>query len=122
MARILIIDDEEQFRQMLRQMLEHAGYEVIEAADGEQGEQLYRQQPTDLIITDIFMPEKEGIETIIEMKHEFPDVKIIAMSGGGRNNGLRYLKHAEHLGADRIFEKPFGRQELLSAIAEILNS
>ncbi len=122
MARLLIIDDEEQFRKMLRQMLERAGYEVAEAADGEKGEQLYRQQPADLIIIDIFMPEKEGIETIIELKHEFPDVKMIAVSGGGRNDGMRYLRHAERLGADRIFEKPFERQELLSAIAEILNA
>ncbi|MDT8375177.1 MAG: response regulator [Mariprofundaceae bacterium] len=121
MGKILIIDDEVQFRKMVRQMLERAGHTVVEAADGRQGEYLYRQQPADLIITDIFMPEQEGIETIIAMKRKYPDVKIIAVSGGGRNDGLRFLNQAEHLGADRIFEKPFERQELLHAITEILN-
>ena len=120
-TRIIIIDDDAQFRKMLQQMLERAGYEVAAAADGRQGEQLYRQQPAALVITDIFMPEKEGIETIKDLKHEFPDVKIIAISGGGRNNGMRYLKHAERFGAERILEKPFERQELLQAIQELLD-
>jgi CheY-like chemotaxis protein len=120
MAHILIIDDEDQFRKMLRQMLERADYEVREAADGEQGLQLFRQQPVDLVITDIFMPEKEGIETIFELRRDFPDVKIIAISGGGRVGGLQYLKYAEGAGADHVLIKPFERRELLQAIQDVL--
>jgi len=119
---ILIIDDEDQFRKMLRQMLERAGYEVREAADGEKGLQLFRQQPADLVITDIFMPEKEGIETIFELRRDFPDVKIIAISGGGRIGGLQSLKHAEGAGAERTLIKPFERRELLQAIQNVLGA
>ena len=92
MARILIIDDEEKFRKMLRQMLERAGHEVVEAPDGKEGVKLYREKLTDLIITDIFMPEKEGIQTIKELKRDFPEAKIIAISGGGRNGLFYFLK------------------------------
>ena len=120
MARILIIDDDVQILDMLRQTLEHEGYEVVDAADGKKGIRLYRENPADLIITDIVMPEKEGIETIIELKQDFPDVKIIAISGGGQIRPEGYLSMAKKLGAQYTFSKPFERKELLSAIRELI--
>ncbi|OIO69652.1 MAG: response regulator [Zetaproteobacteria bacterium CG12_big_fil_rev_8_21_14_0_65_55_1124] len=121
MARILIIDDEQLFRQMLRQMLEQAGHEVTEAADGAQGIEAFKWQPADLVITDIFMPDKEGISTILDLKKEFPDVKVIAITGGGnRRRGFEYLEYASKIGADKVLSKPFERQEILDAIHELL--
>ena len=116
MARILIIDDDVQILKMLRKTLEHEGHEVIDAANGNKGLRLYREDPTDLIITDIIMPEKEGIETIVELRREFPEVKIIAMSGGGHGEAESYLHMAKGLGAQRTLTKPFGMEELLEAI------
>ncbi len=121
MKRILVIDDDAQVRQMLKQTLERAGYEVVDAADGAKGIKFYRDEPTDLVITDIIMPEKEGIETIMELKRDFPDVKIIAVSGGGRVDPGHYLEIACRLGADRTFTKPFDRVELLEAIQQLLD-
>ena len=122
MATILIVDDEAQFRKMLRQMLERAGHEVIEAVDGNEGGRLYRQLRPSLMITDIFMPEKEGLETIMELKHEFPEARILAISGGGREGDDLFLQHARQFGANSILKKPFERHELLDAVAEILGS
>jgi len=121
MVTILIVDDEAQFRKMLRQMLERAGYEVMEAADGKEGEKLYRLFQPSLMITDIFMPEKEGLETIMQTVREFPDAKIIAMSGGGREGDDLFLRHAKQFGADRVLKKPFERQELLQTVSNALN-
>jgi CheY-like chemotaxis protein len=120
LALILLIDDDDQIRTMLREMLGRAGYMVMEASDGKEGVKLYRDQPCDLIITDIIMPEKEGIETIRELKRDFPDVKIIAMSGGGRIDAEDYLHMAKMLGAQRTFAKPIERDKLLGAIKELL--
>lgn len=123
MKRILVIDDDTQIRQMLCQMLERQGYEVLGAANGKEGLNIYRQSPTDLIITDIIMPEKEGVETIIELKRDFPDVKIIAISGGSRGlNKDIYLDYAKRLGALYTFTKPFERKEILEAIEELLGN
>ncbi len=120
MARILIIDDDVKFLKMLRQMLEHAGHTVLDAPNGKIGAQLFRDDRTEIIITDIFMPEKDGIELIRELKKEFPTVGIISMSGGGRKSEFNYLEMAEMLGADRSFAKPFERQEMLDAIQELV--
>ena len=119
MARILIIDDDVQILKMLRKMLELEGHEVVDAADGNKGLKLYRDAPTDIIITDIIMPEKEGIETIIELRREFPEVKIIAMSGGGNAGPEEYLHMAKGLGAQRTLTKPFENEELLEAIGAL---
>jgi len=121
MVRILVVDDDKEVRGMLRQMLERAGYEVVDAPDGNVALKLYREQPTDLVITDLIMPDKEGIETIMELRRDFPDVKIIAISGGGRVGPRDYLRMAKMLGAQRIFTKPLDRLELLNAIEELLN-
>ena len=120
MARILIIDDEPQIRSMLTLMLERDGYEVIEAPDGVEGIKAYRQNPADLIITDLIMPNKDGIGMIIDLKKEFPDVKIIAMSGGGLNKPDGYLKGAKKLGASCTLTKPIDREEMLRAVKDIL--
>ena len=122
MANILIIDDDKQFRTMLRNMIERNGYEVIEAPDGKEGIKLYRKNPTDLIITDLIMPEKEGLETIKEIRSEFPETKIIAMSGGGRIGPEMYLNFAKKLGAQHTFIKPIHRLELLSKVQEMLGA
>jgi DNA-binding response OmpR family regulator len=120
MARILIIDDDDQIRRMLRQMLDRAGYDVDDAENGLRGIRLFRENPFDLVITDLIMPEKEGIEMIMELKAEFPTVKIIAMSGGARMGPDAYLKLADSLGASRTFTKPIPRQELLDAIRDLV--
>ena len=120
MERILIIDDEQQIRSMLRLMLERDGYEVVEAPDGIEGIKAYRQKPADLIITDLIMPNKDGIGMIIELQKEFPDVKIIAMSGGGLNKPDGYLKGAKKLGAACTLTKPIDREKMLRAVKNII--
>ena len=121
MARILLIDDDDQFRTLLRKMLEKAGYNDIEEAnDGRIGVKLFRQRPFDLVITDIIMPDKEGIETIIELTDDYPQIKIIAMSGGGRIGPQDYLETAKRLGASRTMAKPFNYSELIDTVRELL--
>ena len=120
MNSILIIDDEAPIRSMLRLILEREGYQVIEAPDGAEGIRHYRQQPTDLIITDLIMPNKDGIGMIIDLKKEYPDINIIAMSGGGLNKPDGYLKGAKQLGAKHTLSKPIDREELLRAVKDTL--
>ena len=122
MARILIIDDDEQIRTMLQQMFEREGYEAAAAADGRIGIRLYKENPADVVITDIIMPEKEGIETIRELKRDYPDVRIIAMSGGGRIGPENYLKIARGLGAEKTLTKPVERKTLLAAVRDVLEN
>ncbi len=122
MAKIMIIDDDDQFRKMLRQTLIKAGYEVMEASNGGEGIKNFSKEPTDLIITDIVMPDKEGIETIMEIRQISPTVKIIAVSGGGRIGSDSYLDLARKLGAEKTFSKPVDRKEVLETIKEILNT
>ncbi len=121
MKRILIIDDDVHLLKMMREMLERAGYEVDAAVDGDEGIRCYRARPADLVITDIIMPKKEGIETIMTLKREFPDVKIIAQSGGGRVSADDYLEIAQKIGVRQTLNKPIARQELLDAVAGALD-
>ena len=120
MASILLVDDDEQFRTMLSESLSQAGYEVNEARDGREGIQSYRDHPCDLIITDLIMPEKEGLETIQELRRRYPEVKIIAISGGSRHGSFDYLKMAQAFGARRMLAKPFTRMEILEAVSQVL--
>jgi len=120
MTRILVIDDEELTRFTMREILEGAGHEVVEAENGNQGLSVQKDQPCDLVITDIIMPEKEGVETIIEMKRDFPSVPIIAISGGGRTRNLDFLKLARQYGARIILAKPFSESELIDAVNDCL--
>ncbi|MBU1168303.1 MAG: response regulator [Proteobacteria bacterium] len=121
MTDILIIDDDAQLSAMLKQLLERHGYSVITAPDGNKGINLFREKGARLIITDLIMPVKEGIETIAELIKDSPNVKIIAISGGGRLKPDSYLTLAETFGALRSFTKPINRDELLAAVAELLS-
>jgi DNA-binding NtrC family response regulator len=121
MARILIIDHDPQILDMLGQVLERDGYEVVKALDGKEGLKVNRENPIDLVITDILIHETEGIETIMELQRDFPYVKIIAISGGGHNIAEDYLYIAKVLGVHRTFAKPIERDELLKAVSELLN-
>ena len=121
MIRILVIDDEAPVRDMLRQTLERAGYEVADAGAGRQGVVQLRQQPADLVITDILMPEQEGIETIRMLRKEFPQVKILAISGGGKKGKLDILPIAQTFGAHYTLTKPFERKDLLDAVSALVS-
>jgi DNA-binding response OmpR family regulator len=120
MAKILVIDDELQARDMMKEMLVRAGHEVEVATDGVNGLRIFRELKPDLVVTDLIMPDKEGIETIIELKSIVSEVKIIAVSGGGRYNPEDSLKMAKDLGADYVFRKPFERKEFVLAVNELL--
>jgi DNA-binding response OmpR family regulator len=120
MKNILIIDDEDDFRAMLTQMLQKEGYAVTAAADGMQGMKEFEKHPPDLVVTDIFMPEKEGLSTIMDAKKADPSVKIIAMSGGGRIWNMDSLPVALKLGADAVLYKPFRRDEFLDLVSHLL--
>lgn len=116
MACILIIDDEADLRATMRAALEQDGHEVIEAANGAEGLALIETVPAELVVTDIMMPEKDGIETIIAMRRQRPDLRIIAISGGGNVGKTHFLTMAEKFGATQILAKPFRRQQLLDAV------
>ncbi len=115
MNRILVADDEEAIRLSLRRMLEGAGYKVVEAFDGAEGIRLYREAPVDLIVTDVLMPGKDGLELIKELKREFPDIKIIAISGYEH-----YLEMATLIGALHGMQKPVNTQEMLDTVQDLL--
>ena len=119
MARILLIDDDDALRRVIAQNLILAGHTVVEAADGWQGLDLFHATPIDLVLTDLVMPGKEGVETIIELHREKPELPIIAMSGGMPRSTM-YLDIAAKLGARRALAKPFTPQELLQTIDEVL--
>ncbi len=114
MATILVIDDQEPIRSLLRIALEGAGHEVLEASNGRLGLELYRERSADLIITDIVMPEMNGLEMMLELTRNFLNVKVIAISGGLESEGP--LNVAKLLGARQTFQKPLGMGELLSAV------
>jgi len=120
MERILVIDDDVKVLNVLHFALVCEGYKVLKASNGKEGLKLYREDPVDLIITDIIMPEKEGLETILELKEKFPEIKIIAISGGGRIGPEEYLPMAKMLGAHRTLAKPFGRDDLVRTVKEVL--
>ena len=121
MKRILIAEDEESLRQLLAQALERRGYEVQTAPDGAAALKLFKERPADLVITDILMPEVEGLETIVALRKQRPNLKIIAISGGGYFAGGDYLPVAEALGANRTLAKPFTIQELEEAVKSLLS-
>ena len=114
MATILVIDDEELIRTLLRSALEGAGHEVIEAPNGRVGLELYRQRPADLVITDILMPELNGLDMILELTRGFLNVKVIAISGVQSEENV--LDVAKLLGARQTFHKPLNLQQLLTAV------
>lgn len=120
MARILLIDDDETVRTILYLTLVHAGHEVIEARNGREGLDKFRQDVVDLVITDIVMPEKEGFEVLMKIRKKNPTLKIIAISGGGLHNAAHYLQTAKLLGAAKVLAKPFSNETLMAAVNELL--
>lgn len=120
MARILIIDDELSLRQVMRVILERAGHTVLDAPDAGEGMALWRREPTDVVVTDIFMPDKDGIHVLMEMKKIATKPKIIVMSGGGQRGLFDWRANALTLGADQVLVKPFDPPTLLSTIHEVL--
>lgn len=121
MAKILVFDDEPFILLMIKKMLEKAGHEVDMALNGREGMELFEKNKPDLLITDIIMPEKEGLETIIELRKKYPELKIIAISGGGRIGPDGYLPGAKLLGADMVFQKPLVQKEFMQAVSLLLN-
>lgn len=122
MARILVVDDEAAVRKAIRKFLLRADHEVVEAADGETALTMYRKDPVDLVIMDIYMPVMDGIETTIRLKHEFPDAKIVAVSGGGYVGKTELLEREARLGALRTLAKPLHERDILDAVSDALGS
>ena len=120
MAHILVIDDEELVRYSLKSLLEEDGHEVTVAADGVEGIQKLRANGFDLVITDIVMPRKEGIETIGEIKTSYPGLKVIAISGGSRIGTKNMAERAVSVGADLVLAKPFSNDVLFESIDHLL--
>jgi len=116
-----LIDDEPQIRKLFERELSGKGYKIINACNGDEGLKLYHEHRPDLVITDLVMPEKEGIETIVLLKKIDPDVKIIAISGGGRADPHTYLQIAKNSGVEKTFSKPIDWPRLIRAIKELLN-
>ena len=129
MTRVIIIDDEEDIRIVLKEVFVRAGFDVAVASDGNEGLDLIRETGADLVITDIIMPGSSGVETAYDIRMEFPNTKIIVMSGGGNAGPLEYepsaiatsayLASAEAAGADMTITKPFDRKEIVRAAIEL---
>lgn len=122
MASVLVIDDEQSITTALSQILESAGHQVVVAPNGKIGMELFDVRPIDLVITDILMPEQDGVETVMKLRRQSPDVKILAMSGGGRYGFVHFLDVAKKLGADSTIYKPFTKHQILDAVNQLLES
>jgi DNA-binding response OmpR family regulator len=120
MGSILVIDDDRAMRSTVRKILEREGHEVREATDGEDGLRVFRARPADVVVTDLIMPGKEGIETLLELREEAPEVRILVISGGGTVLADTTLDDAEALGADASLPKPFTVDQLRNAVAALL--
>jgi CheY-like chemotaxis protein len=119
-ATVLVIDDNPMVLQALVFLLEDHGFKVLTATDGVQGLHIYRTHRPDVVMTDIIMPEKEGVALTRELRTEFPDAKIVAMSGGGRMGNSDYVAIARSLGADAGLYKPFDDEEVISTLRSLL--
>ena len=122
MKRVLVIDDEALARELIRRILEKEGYEIAEAVNGEQGVESFKSRPCDLVITDLVMPVKDGINTILEIRQLVPDLPILAVSGGGAIAKERYLNAAGYIDGVTTLAKPFTRQQLVDAVAFCLEN
>lgn len=121
MSKILVVDDDSQVLQVVSEMLRIEGHNVVMAANGRQALDQFEHDDFDLVVTDIIMPEQEGLETIANLRRRETYIPIIAISGGGRAGNLDYLETARYIGADGILAKPFGRQDLLTTVNQVLN-
>ena len=119
---ILVVDDEPLLRGFVQQMLERAGHRVASAEDGRKASEQMLLRPFDLVVTDLLMPERDGIELIDELRRQYPSVRIIAMSGGGRIGREQYLQIAKGFGAHVLLEKPFSAKQLLAAVDHALGA
>ena len=122
MASVLVIDDDANVRRVLTHVLQRAGFAVEAAGDGESGVRAYRRLHPDLVITDIFMPDKEGIATMLEIRREDPSARVLAISGGGSILGRDMLAAASRLGAMATLDKPFAAAELLAKVQTCLGA
>ena len=122
MATILVIDDDTTARTVIVEMLTENGHQTVEACDGAEGLELFNESKFDIVITDMIMPDVEGVETIIQLRKDCPDVKIIAISGGGRISAFSHLALAQGFGVKKTLVKPFKKDDLLKAVAEMLES
>jgi CheY-like chemotaxis protein len=120
MPRILVADDDEDLRELLRLMLAKMGHEVVLAKNGKEAVDFCAEQLPDLVLTDLIMPEREGLETIGSLRQTWPHLKIIAMSGGARMNAGDLLKIAKLMGAREVLAKPFSHQDLQNTIDSVL--
>ena len=118
--RILVVDDDAAIRRSLHSLLSRAGYQVVQAGDGSEAIRLWRDRNADLVITDLHMPEKDGIQTIIELLTHSPGVRIIAMSGGGQTKRLDLLGNLRLLGTVLTIEKPFTLAEMMAVVSRAL--
>jgi DNA-binding NtrC family response regulator len=121
MARIIVIDDQEPIRRVVRRALEKEGHEVLEASDGEIGERLLEGSPADVVITDIFMPGQDGILTLRQIRKRFPAVKVIVMSGGDSTGMMDLRRDAELLGAVKSLQKPFNARDIVDVVRAVLD-
>jgi len=119
-ASILVIDDQEPIRRIVRRALENERHAVLDASDGELGMQILERETVDFVITDIFMPELDGIQTLREIRKRFPAVRVIAMSGGDSTGLLDLRKDAELLGAVKSLQKPFTAREIVDVVRAVL--
>jgi two-component system cell cycle response regulator CpdR len=119
---ILVIDDEPALREILSQVLTGAGHRVVGAGNGKEASKALTTSAFDVVLTDVIMPEKDGMQVISELRKKFPEVRIIAMSGGGHVSRDQYLKIAKGLGAHAVLEKPFANQKLLDTIEALIPS
>ena len=119
---ILVIDDDPIMRETIRDILQVEGYNVILSSNGREGILCMESESIDMILTDVLMPEKDGIEVIIEAKQKYPNVKILAISGGGYISAANYLKMAKNLGANESVMKPFDIDDLLGKVNKLLQS
>ncbi len=122
MAKILLVDDDEQFRRMLQRTLERAGHSVVPASNGQEALDLFESAAPDLVLTDLIMPEREGLETILALRKRWNFSRIIAMSGGGRGAAEDYLLAARQLGVGSTLAKPFATGDLLNALNTALSA
>jgi len=122
LADILVIDDNKEIRVIIRAMLEKEGHVVREALDGEQGVELFEEKPADLVMTDLFMPKKAGIETISDLLEIDPNAKIIAMTAHGSEEKYDFLRVASALGAVATLEKPFVGKDLIETVTKALDT
>lgn len=122
MPGVLIVEDDKELREMIRVSLTRRKHTVIEAINGKEAIIHFKPSLTDLVVTDLIMPEEDGLKVIMKLKELKPSLKIIAISGGGKAGPGSYLNLAKALGADAIYSKPFSLNELISKIEELLTS